>query len=45
MAYFDEQKNTHRRSLKLLAWNDAELTARGSQRLKYEVLEDGCRVR
>lgn len=44
VAYYDEEKKSHRRSLKLLAWNDAELTARGSQRLKYEALEDGCRV-
>lgn len=44
VAYYDEQKNSHRLALKLLAWNDAELTARGSKRLKYDVLEDGCRV-
>lgn len=45
VAYRDNTKNSYRRSLKLLAWNDAELTAKGSQRLRYEALEDGCQVR
>lgn len=30
--------------LKLLAWNDAELTAKNSLQLRYEVVEDGCKV-
>lgn len=45
IAYRDNEKNSYRRSLKLLAWNDAELTAKGSQRLRYEALEDGCQVK
>lgn len=44
VAYRDNGKNSYRRSLKLLAWNDAELTAKGSQTLRYEALEDGCQV-
>lgn len=34
-----------RRSLKLLTWNDNELTPKGPQRLRYEASEDGCQVR
>lgn len=44
VAYRDHTKNSYRRSLKLLAWNDAELTAKGSHHLQYEALEDGCQV-
>lgn len=44
VAYFNEEKKTHRYGLKLLAWNDAEITAKGSQRLRYEAIEDECRV-
>lgn len=44
VGYFDAEKNNYRKSLKLLAWNDAELTAKNSQQLRYEVTEDGCQV-
>lgn len=44
IAYYDSGKNNYRRSLKLLAWNDAELTAKGSHHLRYEASEDGCQV-
>lgn len=44
IAYFDAEKNNYRRSLKLLTWNDAELTAKNSLHLRYEVQEDGCKV-
>lgn len=42
MAYFDKEKNNHRKGIKLMTWNDNELTPKGPQRLRYEVLEDGC---
>lgn len=44
VGYFDAEKNNYRQAIKLLAWNDAELTAKNSQQLKYEVTEDGCKV-
>lgn len=44
IAFYHEEKSTYRKSLKLLTWNDAELTAKGQQRLKYDALEDGCKV-
>lgn len=33
-----------RNALKLLTWNDAEITPISSQKLRYEVLDDGCKV-
>lgn len=45
VANFDKIRNTYRYGVKLLAWNDAEITGRGPQRLKYEAVEDGCQVR
>lgn len=45
VAYFDQEKSNYRKAIKLLTWNDAELTARGSHHLRYEVVEDGCKVR
>ncbi|XP_046811584.1 collagen alpha-2(I) chain-like [Lucilia cuprina] len=45
VAYKDEKKDTLRNGLKLLSWNDAELTPDGPQRLRYEADEDGCRKR
>lgn len=43
-AYFNEERNSYRNGLKLLAWNDAELTPKGPQRLRYDAIEDGCKV-
>lgn len=45
IAYFDAANNHHKSGLKLMAWNDNELTATGPQRLRYEVTEDGCKDR
>lgn len=44
VGYFDAENNHHRNAIKLLAWNDAMLTAKNSQQLRYEVTEDGCKV-
>lgn len=44
IAYYDEEKKNYRRALKFLAWNDAELTAKNSQQLRYDVVSDGCQV-
>lgn len=45
VAYYDLAKRTYRKGLKLLAWNDVEITPRGNQRFRYEAVEDECRVR
>jgi collagen type II alpha len=45
VAYFDRQKNNHRRGVKLMTWNDNELNPKGPQKLRYDVTEDGCEER
>lgn len=44
IAYHNAKLKHYQQALKFLTWNDAELTAKGSQRLRYEVVEDGCQV-
>jgi hypothetical protein len=43
-AHYDSQKKSYRSALKLMGWNDLELTARGTRRTRYNVVEDECRV-
>lgn len=43
-AFFNEARNSYRNGLKLLSWNDAELTPKGPHRLRYDAIEDGCKV-
>lgn len=45
IAYYDKANNHHKSGLKLMSWNDNELTAKGPARLRYEVPEDGCKDR
>lgn len=42
---FDSERDSFRRAVALLAWNDAEITARGNPRLRYNILNDGCQHR
>lgn len=44
VAYFDLEHKTYRRGVKLLGWNDAEITPRGNNKFRYTVEEDECRV-
>lgn len=44
IGYFDSERKTYRKGMKFLTWNDAELTPRGNQRLRYEMIIDECRV-
>lgn len=43
VAVYNKEKSTFRQGLKLLAYNEAELTAKG-QKLRYEVIQDDCKV-
>lgn len=45
VAYYDITKRTYRKGIKLLAWNDAEITPKGNHRFRYDVLDDECRHR
>ena len=42
--HYDAGKRNYKNAIKLLGWNDLELTARGTRRTRYNVLEDDCRV-
>lgn len=44
IGYFDSERKTYRKGMKFLTWNDVELTPRGNQRLRYEMITDECRV-
>lgn len=44
IAAFDANLKTYRRSLKLLASNDIELTINGYSQFRYKVIHDGCQV-
>lgn len=44
IGYFDSIRKTYRKGMKFLTWNDAELTPRGNQRLRYEMITDECKV-
>lgn len=44
VAHYDSEARTYRNALKLMSWNDLELTARGPRRARYNVLDDECRV-
>lgn len=44
VGYYDVERRTYRKGLKLLAWNDVEILPRGSHRLRYEAIVDECKV-
>uniref|UniRef100_A0A1B6CMR8 Fibrillar collagen NC1 domain-containing protein n=2 Tax=Clastoptera arizonana TaxID=38151 RepID=A0A1B6CMR8_9HEMI len=45
VAYFDLIHKSYRKGIKLLGWNDAEITPRGNSKFRYNVLEDECRAK
>jgi len=45
VAHYDSVNRNHKKSLKLLGWNDLELKGIGKKRFKFEVIEDGCKMR
>lgn len=45
IGYYDQEKQTYRKGIKLMSWNDAEITPRGNERLRYESLQDDCKMR
>lgn len=44
IGYFDVVSKTFKKGLKLHGWNDADITARGNQKLRYTAIEDQCKV-
>lgn len=44
VAVYDSTKQTYKRGLKLMAYNDIELTAEGNKMFSYHTIRDGCQV-
>ncbi|CAG2114878.1 unnamed protein product, partial [Medioppia subpectinata] len=42
VAFYDEAKHTHRKAVKLMTYNDIELTADGNHMFTYQAIRDGC---
>jgi len=45
VAHYDANERSFKKAIKILGWNDIELTATGKKRFKYEVTEDDCKSR
>lgn len=43
-AYYHKKKKTYRYGIKLMAWNDLEILPKGQKRVRYEVIQDDCKV-
>lgn len=44
IAVFDASKRSFRNALRLMTISDTELNARGNNKFRYRVVEDGCKV-
>ncbi len=44
VAFYDSTKQTYKRAVKLMTYNDLELTAEGNSMFKYKSIRDGCQV-
>jgi len=45
IAVFDATKKTYKNALKLKTTSDVELSARGSSKLRYKLVKDGCKAK
>lgn len=45
IAVFDATKKSFRSALRLMTTSDTELNARGNNKLRYRVVEDGCKTK
>lgn len=45
IAVFDARKRSFRNALRIMTSTDQELKARGNNKFRYRVLEDGCKTR
>ena len=44
VAVFDAASRNFRKSIRIMTSSDLELNARGNKKVRYTVLEDGCKV-
>lgn len=45
IAVFDANNRTFRKALRLMTISDTELNARGNNKFRYRVVEDGCKTK
>jgi len=45
VAVFDANNRNFRNSMRIMTTSDFELNARGNRKVRYSVVEDGCKVR
>lgn len=44
IGYFDTETKSYKKGLKLVGFNDAEITPRGNPKMRYSAIEDECKV-
>lgn len=44
IGYFDSVTKSYKKGLKLVGFNDAEITPRGNPKMRYTAIEDECKV-
>ena len=44
IAVFDAKNRNFRNSIRIMTTSDFELNARGNRKVRYNVIEDGCKV-
>lgn len=45
IGYYDAETKSYKKGLKLVGFNDADITPRGNPKLRYKAIEDECKVR
>lgn len=44
IASFDEETKVHKKGLKLVGFDDADIAPRGNPKMRYTAIEDECKV-
>lgn len=44
IGYLDAETKSYKKGLKLVGYNDAEITPRGNPKMRYDTIEDECKV-
>lgn len=44
IGYLDVETKSYKKGLKLVGYNDAEITPKGNPKMRYDAIEDECKV-
>jgi len=44
VGYYDAENRSYKKGLKLVGFNDADITPRGNPKMKYTAIEDECKA-